>query len=480
MWKIDHSYIDGAFVPVHGNETVVCINPATEAVIGTVTLADRDDARRAIAAAARAQAAMNRTSKAERIEMLERLQAAVLASTNEIRDTAIEEYGAPLARAQWVSGYASQSFANAAQVLKDYELVRSIGDATVVMEPVGVSALIAPWNSTAGTICSKLASAIAAGCASVIKPSELSPLQTDVLARALHGAGLPKGIFNILLGRGSDVGDEISTNPQVAKISFTGSTATGKLIARAGIETMKRVNLSLTGKSASIVLDDADLDTAIPLALNAAFMNNGQACVAGTRLLVPRTQAKEVIERVKSLVEAMVVGHPQDPSTVIGPLVNQGQFDRVQGYIRRGQAQGATLVIGGEGRPAGFDQGYFVRPTVFADVSNDMDIAQEEIFGPVLSIIAYDSQEQAIDIANASLYGLQAYVFSRKSDRARSLASRLQAGSVLINRITPELLAPFGGVKQSGVGREFGVFGLEGFLEAKSIVLGECGVCGAG
>lgn len=312
--------------------------------------------------------------------------------------------------------------------------------------------------------------AIAAGCASVIKPSELSPLQTTVLAQALHRAELPNGVFNILLGRGSDVGDEISASPLIAKISFTGSTATGKLIARAGIETMKRVSLSLTGKSASIILDDADLDIAIPLALNAAFMNNGQACVAGTRLLVPRSHAEDIIERVKSLVEAMVVGDPQDPATALGPLVNRAQFDRVQAFIRRGQAQGATLIIGGEGRPTGLDKGYFVRPTVFADVSNDMDIAQEEIFGPVLSIIAYDSQEQAIAIANASLYGLQAYVFSRQPERAQRLATQLQAGSVLINRISPELLAPFGGVKQSGVGREFGVFGLQAFLEAKSIV----------
>lgn len=470
MWNINHSYIDGAFVPVQGKEVVESINPTTEVPIGTVALADREDAKCAIAAAQRAQVAMSGTSKAQRIDMLMRLQAAVLASTNEIRDTTIEEYGAPHSRAQWVSHYASQSFANAAQALEKYDLVRTIGNATVVMEPVGVAALIAPWNSTAGTLCSKLASAIAGGCTSVIKPSELSPLQTHVLAQALHRADLPKGVFNILLGRGHDVGDELSTNPHVAKISFTGSTATGKLIARAGIETMKRVSLSLTGKSASIVLDDADLDSAIPLALNAAFMNNGQACVAGTRLLVPRTRAKDILDRVKVLVEAMVVGDPQDPATVIGPLVNQAQFDRVQGFIRRGLEEGATLIIGGEGRPIGLDRGYFVRPTVFAGVSNDMDIAREEIFGPVLSVIEYDTEEQAIDIANASIYGLQAYVFSRQPERARRLAARLEAGSVLINRIAPELLAPFGGVKQSGVGREFGAFGLESFFEVKSIV----------
>jgi len=470
MWTIKHSYIDGAFVPVQGRETIECINPATEAFIGTVTLANRDDARQAIAAARRAQITMGGTSKAERIDMLKRLQAAVLESTDEIRDTAIEEYGAPLARAQWVSQYASQSFANAAQVLESYELVRSVGHARVIMEPVGVSALFAPWNSTAGTVCSKLAAAIAGGCATVIKPSELSPLQTQVLALALQRAQLPNGVINIVLGRGSDVGDEISTSPHIAKISFTGSTATGKLIARAGIETMKRVSLSLTGKSASILLDDADLETAIPMALNGAFMNNGQACVAGTRLLVPRTNLPQVIERVKTLVDAIVVGNPRDPATAIGPMVNQAQFDRVQGFIRRGLEQGARLVVGGEGRPAGLSQGYFVKPTVFADVSNDMDIAREEIFGPVLSIIAYDDEEDAVRIANASVYGLQAYVFTREVERGRRIATRLEAGSVLINRIAPELLAPFGGVKQSGIGREFGVSGLEAFLEAKSIV----------
>ncbi|MFJ7795678.1 aldehyde dehydrogenase family protein [Pseudomonas sp. NPDC096950] len=469
MWHINQAYIDGKFVPVQGREILECINPTTEAVIGTVTLANRDDAKRAIAAARRAQVTMGRTTKAERIDMLKRLQAAVLASTEQIRDTAIEEYGAPFARAQWVSQYASQCFANAAQTLAAYELVRPMGAAKVFMEPVGVAGLIAPWNSTAGTICSKLASAIAAGCASVIKPSELSPRQAHTLAQALDRAGLPDGVFNILLGRGSDVGDEISTSRHIAKISFTGSTPTGKLIAHASVETMKRVSLALTGKSAAIVLDDADFDTAIPLALSAAFMNNGQACVAGTRLLVPRGRLQEVIERVKPLVAAMVVGNPQDPATVIGPLVSRAQYDRVQGFIRRGHEQGATLIAGGEGRPFGLEKGYFVQPTVFADVDNDMDIAREEIFGPVLSILAYDSEAHAIEIANASIYGLQAYVFSQRQERANGIASRLEAGTVLINRIAPDLLAPFGGVKQSGIGREFGILGLEAFLEAKTV-----------
>ncbi|MDR7009859.1 aldehyde dehydrogenase family protein [Paraburkholderia strydomiana] len=470
MWNIDKAYIDGKFAPVHGDEVIETTNPSTEQVIGTATLANRDDARRAIAAAQRAQQTLARTSKAERIDMLMRLQTTVLASTERIRDATIDEYGGPVARAQWVSEYASQCFANTARALDDYPLTRRVGDATVFMAPVGVAGLIAPWNSTAGTICSKLASAIAAGCASVIKPSELSPIQTMVVAEALHDAGLPPGVFNILLGRGADVGDEISTNPGVAKISFTGSTPTGKLISRAGLETMKRVSLSLTGKSASVILDDADLDSAIPLALNAAFMNNGQACVAGTRLLVPRSRLDEVIEQVKAAVATMRVGYPRDPSTVVGPLVNRAQYDRVQRFIRRGIEQGALLVAGGEGRPAGLDKGYFVNPTVFAGVRNDMDIAREEIFGPVLSILEYENENDAIRIANDSVYGLQAYVFSSQTGSAERVASQLEAGTVLINRIKPELLAPFGGLKQSGLGREFGVFGLEAFLEPKSIV----------
>ncbi len=288
MWSIDQAYIDGAFVPVQGSERLEIANPSTEQVIGTVTLANRDDARRAIAAASRAQPALAASTKAQRIEMLRQLEAAVLARTDQIRDATIEEYGGPLARSQWVSNYASQCFATTAQALRDYAFERRLGEATVVMEPVGVAGLIAPWNAAAGSICSKLASAIAAGCASVIKPSELGPLQAQVVAEALHDAGLPAGVFNVLLGRGNDVGDEISTSPGIAKISFTGSTQTGKLIARAGVDTMKRVSLALSGKSATVVLDDAHLATVVPMALNAAFMNNGQACVAGTRLLIPQ------------------------------------------------------------------------------------------------------------------------------------------------------------------------------------------------
>jgi aldehyde dehydrogenase (NAD+) len=469
MWNIDRAYIDGAFVPVQGSERLEICNPATERPIGTVTLANREDAKRAIAAANRAQPALARSTRAQRIDMLRRLEAAVLARTDQIREATIEEYGGPLARSQWVSNYASQCFATTARALRDYAFERRLGEATVVMEPVGVAGLIAPWNAAAGSICSKLASAIAAGCASVVKPSELGPLQAQAVTEALHDAGLPPGVFNVLLGRGSDVGDEIATSAGIAKISFTGSTQTGKLIARAGVDTMKRVSLALSGKSATLVLDDADLAAALPLALNAAFMNNGQACVAGTRLLIPRVHMKAAVELVRVGAAALRVGDPRDPATAIGPLASQAQFDRVQHFIRRGLAQGATLVAGGEGRPDGFERGWFVRPTVFAEVRNDMDIAREEIFGPVLSMIGYGDEDEAIGIANDSPYGLQAYVFSSDAQRALRVASRLRAGTVLVNRIAPELAAPFGGVKQSGVGREFGVFGMEAFLEPKTI-----------
>ncbi|WP_460141991.1 aldehyde dehydrogenase family protein [Pseudomonas sp. S2_E01] len=472
MRQFNQAYINGRFVPVHGETVIHSINPATEEVIGATTLANRDDAKAAIAAANRAQLSLEQTGKAERIDMLRSLQAALLARADDIRDVTIEEYGGPVSRAQWVSQYASQCFARTADILATYDFTQRLGDGVVHKVPVGVSALIVPWNSVAGTICNKLASALGAGCASVIKPSELSPLQTEVTAQALHAAGLPDGYFNILLGRGEDVGDELSTSADVAKISFTGSTQTGKRIARTAVDTMKRVSLGLTGKSATIVLDDADLATVIPQAVAAAFMNNGQACIAGTRLLVPRQRLEEVLLRVRAYVATLQVGDPRDPATAIGPLASHDQYERIQRYIRVGLEQGATLITGGEGRPESIERGYYVRPTVFAQVRNDMDIAREEIFGPVLSILTYETDVEAVAMANDSVYGLQAYVFSTDVKRAQSIARRLEAGGVLINRIAIDPLAPFGGFKQSGIGRENGLYGLEAFLETRAIVTG--------
>jgi aldehyde dehydrogenase (NAD+) len=470
MQTIQHIYIDGAFVTPHGTETIEIINPTTEKPLARATLADAEDTRRAIAAAKKAFPAFAQTTVADRVAMLKRLHAAVLACSDALRDATIEEYGAPVSRATWISHFAAQSFLDAISTLETYDFTRTMGTSTVVMEPVGVAALITPWNSMAGSICSKLAMAIAAGCTTVIKPSELSPMQNKIVTEAIHAADLPAGVVNIIAGRGDIVGAELSTHPDVAKISFTGSTAVGKIIQRAATESMKRVHLALGGKSPVIILDDADLAKAIPLALNAAFMNNGQACISGSRLLVPKSRLAEVLDAVKETVAQMKIGNPSDPTTVIGPLANHNQYQRIQSYIQTGLAEGATLITGGLGHPAGLEQGYFVKPTVFANVKNKMTIAREEIFGPVLSILTYGDDDEAVAIANDTVFGLQAYVMSSNQARARAVAAQLQAGRVMINTLQHDPLAPFGGFKQSGVGREYGVLGLESYLEPKALI----------
>ena len=470
MRTIDKIYIDGGFVEPHGSEVFDLINPATSQIIGKVTLGDREDALAAIVAARRAFPAFSRTSKAERIELLRRLDAAVAPKTEALNAATMEEYGAPAMIAGLLNGYALGAFKNAIQVLESYDFTRWINDAEVVMEPMGVVGIITPWNSNVGFICGKLAMAIAAGCTCVIKPSEMSAIQTQVLLEALHEAGLPPGVFNVVNGRGDVVGAELSSNPNVAKISFTGSTAVGKAILRAGADTMKRVTLELGGKSPVVILGDADFAQAVPLAVMNGFGNSGQACIAGTRILVPEGRLAEFLPLLKAAVEGVRVGAANTPGAMIGPMVSLKQWERVQGYIRKGIDGGATLLTGGEGRPEGLEAGYFVKPTVFTNVTNDMTIAREEIFGPVLSVISYRDEAEAIAIANDTPYGLQAYVLSTDTDRARAVAAQLQAGRVLINGAQHEPLAPFGGFKQSGLGREMGVFGLEAHLEPKSVL----------
>ena len=464
------AYIDGAFVEPHGTEMFDLFNPSTEERIGQVRLGDREDALRAIAAAKRAFPAMARTSKRERIAMLGRLQAAVAARVDDIRDAMMFEYGAPHAFAASTANRAAEAFRLAADTLEAYPLERRIGTADVQMLPVGVAALVTPWNSNAGFICTKLATAIAAGCTAVIKPSEMSALQTQVVLEALHAAGLPPGVFNVVNGRGDVVGAEFASHPDVAKVSFTGSTAVGKSILRAGAETLKRVTLELGGKSPTVVLDDADFATAIPLAVQAGFINSGQACIAGTRILVPRERMDEAVALIRQAVARLRVGDPREGATDIGAMVSRKQWERVQRYIALGEQEGARLVVGGPGRPEGLERGWFVRPTIFADVRNDMQIARDEIFGPVLCMIGYDDEEDAVAIANDTAYGLQASVYGADLVRARVVASRLLAGRVLVNGLHHEPMAPFGGFKQSGIGREFGEFGLEAFLEARTVL----------
>jgi aldehyde dehydrogenase (NAD+) len=470
MQIIDQIYIDGAFIKPHGEEFFNLFNPSTEQVIGRVRLADAEDACDAIAAAKRAFPAFSRTDKLERVDMLRRMHAAVAARESELFEAIVEEYGAPVSRGRWMARHASDVLLEAAKVLEDYSFVRRAGSAEVVMQPLGVAGLITPWNSDAGFVCGKLASALAAGCTAVVKPSEMSAIQTRVVTEALHEAGLPPGVFNIVTGRGETAGAQISSHPDVAKLSFTGSTAVGKTILRTAAETLKRVTLELGGKSPMIVLDDANFDEAVPLALQAGFMNSGQACIAGTRILVPQARLSEFEERILDAVADIQAGDPRDPRTSIGPMVSQKQWDRVQRYIRIGIDEGARLIAGGEGRPHGVNAGWFVRPTVFSHVKNDMTIAREEIFGPVLSIIAYRDTEDAIAIANDTPYGLQAYVCSSNAGRASAVASQIEAGRVLVNTLAHEPAAPFGGFKHSGIGRECGTFGLEAFLEPKALL----------
>lgn len=470
MRNIEQIYIDGEFVTPHGRERADLFNPSTEEKIGTVRLGDLQDARDAVAAAKRAFPAFSATSKADRIDMLKRLSAAVAARSTEMTDAMAEEYGAPQYFTGFAVPHAASAFLHMAKVLEEYQFTRQIGRAEVTMQPIGIAAAITPWNSNYGFICSKLATAIAAGTTIVIKPSEMSAIQTQLLTECLHGAGLPKGVFNIVNGRGDVVGAEFSRHPDIAKVTFTGSTAVGKEILRAGADTLKRVTLELGGKGPNIILDDADLDVAIPAVLRMGLMNSGQACVAGTRILAPESRLDEVLSTLKAEIAAFKVGMPTDAEVMIGPMVSQKQYDRVQSYIRLGLEEGATLLAGGPGRPEGMNRGWFSRPTIFVNVHNYMRIACEEIFGPVLSVIAYRDEDEAIRIANDTNYGLQAYLHGQDSAHLQALASRLESGRVVINGAPHEPLAPFGGMKQSGIGREFGERGLEGFLEPKSIL----------
>jgi aldehyde dehydrogenase (NAD+) len=470
MKTITTHYIDGAFVESHGREVMEIINPTNRKPMARVTLADEEDARRAIAAAKRAFASFGQTTKEGRMEILRRLHRAVSARADDLTKMMVEEYGGVVQFAAAIVQAGADVFLAAEKALRELPLTRSWGKTTVTMEPVGVAGLISPWNADAFFLCMKLASAVAAGCTVIMKPSELSASQTSVWLECMHEAKLPKGLCNVVTGRGEVVGAELVRNPDVAKISFTGSAAVGKSIMRDGAATMKRVTLELGGKSPNIVLDDADLKKAIPDAFMIGFMNNGQACVAGTRLFVPRSRFDEVKRALVETIPAFPVGDPADPKTAIGPMVTEQQYQRVQSYIRKGIEEGAEVLLGGEGHPPGLESGYFVKPTVFVNVKNDMTIAQEEIFGPVLSVITYQDEEDAIKIANDTEYGLHAYVSGTDIQRARRVASQIRAGRVAINGLLDDQQAPFGGFKHSGVGREFGAFGIEAFLEPRAIL----------
>jgi aldehyde dehydrogenase (NAD+) len=470
MNTISTHYIDGAFVPSHGREVMDLVNPTTGSVISQTTLADEEDARRAIAAAKRAFRTFGHTTKEERKTYLRQLGAAVSARLPDLTAAMVTEYGGVIQFADPIVRASATAFLAAEQALDDLPLTRSWGKTTVTLEPVGVAGLITPWNANTLFLCAKLSSAVAAGCTVVMKPSELSALQTHVWLECLHEAHLPKGVCNVVTGRGDVVGAELVRNPDVAKISFTGSVGVGKSIMRDGAVTMKRVTLELGGKSPNILLDDVKLGEAIPRALGIAFLNSGQACAAGTRLLVPKSRLVQVKRAIVDAMPAFHVGDPADPKTAVGPMVTDQQYERVQSYIRKGIAEGAEVLVGGEGHPQGLEAGHFVKPTVFVNVNNDMAIAREEIFGPVLCVIAYDTEDDAIRIANDTDFGLHAFVSGTDVPRARRVAAQILAGRVAINGMLDDQQAPFGGFKHSGVGREFGTFGIEAFLEPRAIL----------
>jgi acyl-CoA reductase-like NAD-dependent aldehyde dehydrogenase len=465
----DKFYIDGAWVEPDGKGTIEVINASTEEVMGHVPEGTPADVDRAVAAAKAAFDTWGYTPKEERGKYLQRLAEGLGARSAEIGEVISQEVGMPIMWSNMIqAGLPVGNAANYVEILDNFEFEEEIGNSLVVKTPVGVVGAITPWNYPLHQIICKVAPALAAGCTVVLKPSEVAPLNAFILAEVIDEVGFPAGVFNLVTGVGSVVGERIAEHPDVNMVSFTGSTAAGKRVAKVAADTVKRVSLELGGKSANILLDDADFEKVVGKGLFACYMNSGQTCTAHTRMLVPRDRQDEVIELARTAAEGFTVG-PASGDATLGPVISATQRDRVRSYIQKGIDEGATLVAGGPDAPEGLDTGYFIQPTVFANVDPDMTIAQEEIFGPVLSIIPYEDEEDAIRIANGTLYGLAGGVQSASQERAEAVARRMRAGQIDINGGSYNILAPFGGFGQSGYGRENGVYGLEEFLEAKSI-----------
>jgi len=464
-------YIDGQWVDPAGTQTLAVVNPATEQPIGHIAMGTRADVDRAVAAAKKAFPSWSQSSRETRVALLERIIAIYKDRIGELAQTISSEMGAPMKlakAAQAPSGLGH--LMSTLKVLKAYEFEEDLGTTRVVREPVGVCGLITPWNWPINQIVCKVAPALAAGCTMVLKPSEIAPFNAIVFAQILHDAGVPPGVFNLVNGDGPTVGAALSSHPDIDMMSFTGSTRAGIEVARNAAPTVKRVSQELGGKSANIILDDADFQKAIARDVFGMCMNSGQSCNAGTRMLVPMARMDEAAAIAKAGAERVKVGDPSAEDTTMGPVVSAGQYAKIQALIEKGIAEGARVVTGGPGRPAGLERGYFVKPTVFSHVTNDMTIAREEIFGPVISLIGYKDEEDAIRIANDTPYGLSGYVSSADPARAQAVARRLRTGNVHLNGAPTDPAAPFGGYKQSGNGREWGRYGFEEFLEVKAIM----------
>jgi acyl-CoA reductase-like NAD-dependent aldehyde dehydrogenase len=468
----DKLYIDGAWVASTGTGTLDVIDSTTEEVLATVPAGTVEDIDRAVAAARRAFPAWAETSVEERAKMLVRVQEALGTRMDELADMITHEVGMPLTLSGLIQvGLPMNTFGSMAQVANDFTWEQQVGNSLIVREPIGVVGAITPWNYPLHQIAAKVAPALAAGCTVVLKPSEVAPLNAFVLAEVFDEVGLPAGVFNLVTGLGPVVGEAIAAHHDVDMVSFTGSTRAGRRVSEVAAATVKRVALELGGKSANVILRGADLDKAVPDGVNKCYMNSGQTCSALTRMLVPRDKLAEVEALATEAAEGWTAGDPFDQATRLGPLISAVQRDRVRGYIQRGEEEGARLLTGGAESPDGLDHGFFVRPTVFSDVTRDMTIAREEIFGPVLSIIPYDTEEEAIDIANDTDYGLAGGVWAEDADHANRVARKLRTGQVEVNGGGFNPVAPFGGYKQSGNGREYGNFGFEEFLEVKSLQL---------
>jgi aldehyde dehydrogenase (NAD+) len=466
----DSIYIDGAWVPSDGNETIDVENPATEEVIGRIPAGTASDVDRAVKAARAAQDDWAATSPEERGKFLSRLQDALTARHGEIAKVITAEMGAPVKLAETVqAGLPIADIATAAQLATTFEWERQIGNSTVVMAPIGVVGCITPWNYPLHQVTAKVGYALAAGCTVVLKQSEIAPLCAFLFFDAIHEVGLPTGVVNLVPGYGQTVGEAIAAHPDIDMVSFTGSTRAGKRVAELASQSVKKVALELGGKSPNVILPDADLEKAVKVGVSNCYMNSGQTCSAWTRMLVHSSQYDDAVQLAASVAESFTIGDPNDESTRLGPLVSKAQRDRVASYIEKGKAEGARIVAGGETQP--LEKGYYIAPTVFADVTTDMTIAQEEIFGPVLSIIKYDDEDEALRIANDSIYGLAGGVWSGDAEKAKAFARKMKTGQIDINGGSFNVAAPFGGFKQSGVGRELGPFGLEEFTQPKALQL---------
>ncbi len=463
-------YIDGEWVEPVTPATLDVINPATEAVCGRISLGSSADVDRAVAAAVRAFPEFSQTSRDKRIELLESILEVFARRHDDVATAIMEEMGAPwkLAKfAQTASG--PQHIEAAIDALRSFEFEERHGTTLIVKEAIGPCALITPWNWPMNQVAVKVAPALAAGCTMVLKPSEIAPFDAMIFAEILDEAGVPAGVFNLVNGDGPTVGAALASHPDIAMVSFTGSTRAGISVAQNAAPSVKRVAQELGGKSANVILADADFGNAVTRGVRECFSNSGQSCNAPTRMLVPRERLEEAATIARKAAEATVVGDPQGDGTHLGPVVSAAQWDKIQGLIQKGIDEGATLVAGGTGRPEGLAKGYYVKPTVFSNVTNDMTVAREEIFGPVLAIMPYDDDDDAVRIANDTPYGLSGYVSSSDLGHARAIAARLRTGMVHINGAPLDSQAPFGGYKQSGNGREWGAHGIDEFLELKSV-----------